>query len=73
VIRERSIDMPTSTQNTSTPTSAEDLKGRIKEAAGDLTGNDSLKHEGRVEQASEKLKHGIDKAADKAKELLSRD
>jgi len=65
--------MPSSTENVKSPSSAEDLKGRIKEAAGDLTGNDSLKQEGQLDQASEKLKHGIDKVADKAKELLSRD
>ena len=65
--------MPSSTENVKSPSSAEDLKGRIKEAAGDLTGNDSLKQEGQLDQASEKLKHGIDKVADKAKELLRRD
>ena len=65
--------MPSSTENVKSPSSAEDQKGRIKEAAGDLTGNDSLKQEGQLDQASEKLKHGIDKVADKAKELLSRD
>jgi uncharacterized protein YjbJ (UPF0337 family) len=65
--------MTSNTQDVKRPTSAEDLKGRVKEATGTLTGNESLKHEGKVDQASEKLKHGIDKAADKAKELLSRD
>ena len=65
--------MPSSTTDTNSPNSAEDLKGRIKEAAGDLTGNQKLKNEGQLEQASEKLKHGIDRAADKAKELLNRD
>lgn len=34
----------------------EDLKGRAKEAAGDLTDNDDLKREGKVDQASSKVK-----------------
>jgi len=58
---------------TETPESAKDLKGRAKEAAGDLTGNSKLKHEGRVEQAGEKLKAGVDDATKKVKELLERD
>jgi uncharacterized protein YjbJ (UPF0337 family) len=35
---------------------AEDLKGRAKEAAGDLTGNERLQAEGEVDQGSAKLK-----------------
>jgi len=56
-----------------TPESARDLKGRAKEAAGDLTGNSKLKHDGKVEQAGEKLKAGIDDATKKVKDLLERD
>jgi uncharacterized protein YjbJ (UPF0337 family) len=55
------------------PESAKDVQGRLKEAAGDLTDNDQLKQEGKVEQAEEKVKSGIDKVADKAKDLLHRD
>ena len=29
----------------------EDIKGRVKEAVGDLTGNADLKHEGQIDQA----------------------
>jgi uncharacterized protein YjbJ (UPF0337 family) len=56
-----------------TPESAKDAKGRIKEAAGDLTGDDQMKNEGKVEQAGEKVKSGVDKLADKAKEILHKD
>lgn len=45
----------------------DDAKGRLKEAAGDLTGNDDLKNEGKVDQATGKVKEGVDKAADKIK------
>jgi uncharacterized protein YjbJ (UPF0337 family) len=55
------------------PESAKDVQGRVKEAAGDLTGDSDLKKEGKIEQAGEKVKHGIDEIADKAKELLHRD
>jgi uncharacterized protein YjbJ (UPF0337 family) len=55
------------------PESAKDLKGRAKEAAGNIAGNDRLKREGKVDQAGEKIKAGIDDAAEKVKELLHRD
>ncbi len=37
------------------------VKGRVKEAAGDLTDNDRLRREGKVDQASGGLKGFIDK------------
>lgn len=40
-------------------------KGRMKEAAGDLTDNDSLKNEGKVDQASGKVKGAVDDVKDK--------
>lgn len=51
---------------------AEEIKGRTKEAAGDLTGDDSLQREGKVEQASSTIKEKVGQGADKAKDLLSR-
>jgi uncharacterized protein YjbJ (UPF0337 family) len=42
----------------------DDAKGRIKEAAGSLTGDKSLKNEGRADQAKAKVKDAVDKAAD---------
>ena len=42
----------------------DEAKGRIKEAAGDLTDDDSLKAEGKVDQAAGKLKEGVDKVKD---------
>lgn len=49
------------------PENVDDAKGRVKEAAGDLTGNDSLKNEGKVDQASGKVKDKVGDAADKVK------
>ena len=46
---------------------ADDLKGRIKEAAGDLTDDDDLKREGKVDQGKGKVKDFVDNIADKLK------
>ena len=51
----------------------DEAKGRIKEAAGDLTGDKDLQREGKVDQASGQAKDAIDDAADKAKDALKRD
>jgi uncharacterized protein YjbJ (UPF0337 family) len=51
----------------------DDAKGRIKEAAGDLTGDKDLKHEGKVDKATGKAREGIEKVADRVKETLRRD
>jgi uncharacterized protein YjbJ (UPF0337 family) len=39
-------------------------KGRVKEAAGALTGNRRLKSEGRAERAKGSAKNAVDKVAD---------
>jgi uncharacterized protein YjbJ (UPF0337 family) len=39
-------------------------KGRVKEAAGALTGDQGLKNEGRVDQAKGSVKKAVDKVAD---------
>jgi uncharacterized protein YjbJ (UPF0337 family) len=51
----------------------DDLKGRAKEAAGDLTNDDSLKNEGKVDRASGTVKDKIGDAADKVKDALRKD
>jgi uncharacterized protein YjbJ (UPF0337 family) len=51
----------------------DDAKGRVKEATGTLTGDKELKNEGRVDQASGKAKSGIERIADKAREILRKD
>jgi uncharacterized protein YjbJ (UPF0337 family) len=45
----------------------DDLKGRVKEAAGDLTEDDDLKREGQIDQGKGKVKGFIDDVADKLK------
>jgi uncharacterized protein YjbJ (UPF0337 family) len=43
----------------------DDIKGRVKEAAGDLTDNDDLKREGKADQLSGKVKETVDDIKDK--------
>ncbi len=49
------------------PRNADDAKGRVKEAAGKLTGDKDMEREGKVDKASGKAKEGIDRARDALK------
>ena len=51
----------------------DELKGRAKEAAGDLTDDDSLKREGKVDRGEGKAKQAVDDVGDKVKDALRRD
>ena len=53
--------------------SKDDAKGRLKEAGGSLTGDDSLKREGKVDKASGKVKDAVGGASDKAKDAVNPD
>ena len=44
---------------------SDELKGRIKEAAGDLTDDDELKREGKADKAGGKVKDAVDTVKDK--------
>jgi len=43
------------------------VKGRVKEAAGVVMGNQRLKDEGRIDQAAGKVKKVVERVIDKAK------
>lgn len=45
-------------------------KGRAKQAAGDLTGDEELEQEGERDETAGKAKDKIDKAGDKAREAV---
>ena len=51
----------------------DDMKGRAKEAAGDLTDNDDLKSEGKVDRASSAVKEKVDQVKDKVQDVVNRD
>ena len=46
----------------------DETKGKVKEAAGDLTDDKSLKNEGKVDQAKGKVKDAVDTVGDKISE-----
>lgn len=56
----------------STESNKDETKGRAKEAAGSLTGNDDLKNEGKKDQAKASAKDKIDGAKDKANDLVDK-
>ena len=51
----------------------DDAKGRVKEAAGDLTDDDSLKNEGKVDRATGTVKEKVGDASDKVKDVVNPD
>jgi uncharacterized protein YjbJ (UPF0337 family) len=51
----------------------DDAKGRVKEAAGDLTDDKSLKNEGKVDRATGSVKDAVGDAGDKAKDAINKD
>jgi uncharacterized protein YjbJ (UPF0337 family) len=48
-------------------------KGRIKEAAGDVTGDNDLKREGKTDRAAGEVKEKVGDAVDKVKDAVHRD
>jgi uncharacterized protein YjbJ (UPF0337 family) len=54
----------------------DDIKGRAKEAVGDLTDNKDLKRDGKVDRASgsakDKVEDAVDKVRDKVKDVLDK-
>lgn len=48
------------------------VKGRAKQAAGDLTGDDEMRREGQADEAGGDVKDLIDKAADRLNETVDK-
>ena len=49
---------------------SDELKGRVKEAAGALSGNKKLKREGKADQAVGKVKQKLKKVVDEVKDAV---
>lgn len=49
---------------------ADQAKGRIKQAAGDLTDNDRLRREGKADEAAGKVKEFLGDAKDKVEDAV---
>ena len=50
----------------------DEVKGRIKEAAGGLSGNDKLREEGKTDQAVGKTKQAAQRVVDKVKKAVDK-
>jgi uncharacterized protein YjbJ (UPF0337 family) len=48
----------------------DEMKGRVKEAAGDLTNNRDLENEGKKDQAGAKVKKTAENAKDKVSDAV---
>jgi uncharacterized protein YjbJ (UPF0337 family) len=44
---------------------SDEIKGRVKEAAGAITDDDRLRREGKIDQAAGKVKQAAEKAVEK--------
>jgi uncharacterized protein YjbJ (UPF0337 family) len=51
----------------------DDIKGKAKEAAGDITDDKDLEREGKVDQFTDTVKDKVEGASDKVKDVLDRD
>jgi len=49
---------------------SEELKGRVKEAAGALTDDEKLRREGKLDQATGKVKQAVEKVVEKTKDIV---
>ncbi|MCB0870955.1 MAG: CsbD family protein [Solirubrobacterales bacterium] len=49
----------------------DEIKGRAKEAAGAVAGDDELKNEGKTDQAAASVKEKVEGAVDKVKDKLT--
>jgi uncharacterized protein YjbJ (UPF0337 family) len=50
----------------------DELKGRVKEAVGDLTDNQDLKDSGKADKAAGKIKQGVEHAVDKVRDAVKK-
>ena len=53
--------------------SARNLGGKLKEAAGKVTGDEKLKNEGRADQVAGKVQNAVGGLKDKLRENLDKD
>jgi uncharacterized protein YjbJ (UPF0337 family) len=50
----------------------DEAKGRVKQAAGELTNDDDLKRSGKADEAGGKVKRAVEHATDKIEEGVDR-
>ena len=49
---------------------SDEVKGRLKEAAGVLTGDKKMQREGKADQVAGKVKNAVEKVKDKADQAI---
>lgn len=49
---------------------ADEIKGRVKEAAGAIMDDDQMRREGKVDQAAGKMKQAAENVIEKAKDVV---
>ncbi len=50
----------------------DEIKGRVKEAAGAITDNDKLRREGKIDQAAGKVKQAAEKGVEKVQNAMKK-
>ena len=50
---------------------SDEMKGRVKEAAGAIADDDKIRREGKIDQAAGKTKQAVEKAVDKVKDAVT--
>ena len=50
---------------------SDEIKGRVKEAAGAIADNNKLRREGKIDQAAGKTKQAVEKVVDRVKKAVN--
>lgn len=66
------VPLPTTDEEAEVGDRTDDLKGKAKEKAGQMTDNERLEREGQADQAKAGIKRGVDDTADKVKDGVVR-
>ena len=56
--------------NETIPSNVDEAKGRVKEAAGDLTDDQELKDEGKIDRAAGSMKEHVEDVKDKVEDAI---
>ena len=66
----RRADLQTKEARNMSEHKGEEMKGRVKEAVGDATGDKDLQRAGKIDQASAATKQAVDRASDAVKDAI---
>jgi uncharacterized protein YjbJ (UPF0337 family) len=67
------VDPDRERRSTMSDKHVDEAKGRAKEAVGSVTDDDSMRREGKADQARASVKDTVDNVADRAKSTVDRD